>query len=496
MSRTLLRMTEPIRLSKSRFCVGLQCPKQLWWRVHEPDAPELEASLELQAVFDRGNGVGEAAREQFRGGVLVDGEYWEVERKVEQTRSALAEGASVIYEASFLQDDVFVAVDVLERHRRGFRLVEVKSTLDVKEPHIPDVAIQLHVLRRAGLDVRRAEVMHLNRDCVFPDLSNLFVRDNVTRDAEALLPWIPKQVRSLKHMLAGSLPEVEPGEQCTTPYPCPFSGRCIPETGPDHISQLHGLRSKRLDMLLEQGVETVDELPDDFELPAPARRQAEALRTGKLVVEDGLAAALAEIELPIAFLDFETINPAIPVWKGCHPYGVVPVQMSCHTLAARGKLDHHEFLAEGPGDPRPALAEAVVSACDGAATVLAYGAAFERRGIEDLARAVPRQRRRLLSVARRLADLLPVVRDHVYHPKFAGSFGLKAVLPALIRGLGYDDLEITDGATASGVLETLLLGAHAMSMPERKKVRSQLLAYCERDTLGMVKLLERLRELV
>src|SRR6185369_5776968 len=118
------------------------------------------------------------------------------------------------------EDGVFVAVDVLERRRRGFRLVEVKSTLDVKEPHLPDVAIQLHVLRRAGLDMRRAEVMHLNRECSFPDLSNLFVRDDVTGDAEALLPAIPRQVRNLKRMLAGPLPKVEPGEQCATPYPC------------------------------------------------------------------------------------------------------------------------------------------------------------------------------------------------------------------------------------------------------------------------------------
>ncbi len=92
------------QLSKSRFCAGLQCPKQLWWRVHEPHAPELEAGPELQAVFDRGHLVGEAARERFPGGVLVDAEHWEVQKKLEQTRCALADRAPVIYEASFLED--------------------------------------------------------------------------------------------------------------------------------------------------------------------------------------------------------------------------------------------------------------------------------------------------------------------------------------------------------------------------------------------------------
>jgi predicted RecB family nuclease len=491
----VLCMSELTRLSKSRFCAGLQCPKQLWWRVHEPDAPELEAGPELQAIFDRGNGVGEAARERFPGGVLVKGEYWELREKVEQTRRALAEGAPVIYEASFSEDDVFVAVDVLERRRRGYRLIEVKSTLDVKEPHIPDVAIQVHVLRRAGLDVRRAEVMHLNRQCHHPDLSNLFVREDVTRKVKPLLPAIPGQVRGLQRMLAGPLPDTEPGDQCTSPYECPFMGRCVPEVAPDHITQLHGLRSKRVAELLAEGVRTIDDLPEGIELPATARRQVECLQTGKLVVDDALAEALADIAKPIAFLDFETINPAIPVWPGCRPYSPVPVQMSCHVLGPRGKLVHHAFLADGPEDPRPALAEAVVSACAGAATVLSYGAGFERRCIEDMARAVPRRERKLLSVASRLVDLLTIVRDHVYHPRFGGGFGLKAVLPALVRGLGYGDLDIAAGDTASAALEALLLEGDSMSARGRSKMRAQLLAYCERDTFGMVRLVERLHEL-
>ncbi len=63
---------------------------------------------------------------------------------------------------------------------------------------------------------------------------------------------------------------------------------------------------------------------------------------------------------PAAFLDFETINPPVPVWNGCHPYQHVPVQMSCHVAGARGRTLHHEHLAGGPGDPRPALAGSTV----------------------------------------------------------------------------------------------------------------------------------------
>jgi hypothetical protein len=90
-------------------------------------------------------------------------------------------------------------------------------------------------------------------------------------------------------------------------------------------------------------------------------------------------------------------------------------------------------------------------------------------------------------------DLLPIVRENVYHPKFGGSFGLKSVVPALVPGFGYEDLDIGEGSTAQAALEALLLNEVSIPVGERKKLRRQLREYCERDTMGMVKLYERLR---
>ncbi len=479
------------RLSKSRYCSGIQCTKLLWWLVHEPAAPELEADAALQAVFDQGHRVGELAQARSPGGVLVDAEYWNVKEKVAQTERAIAAGAPAIFEASFIADDVFVAVDVLERRRGGWNLVEVKSTTKVKDPHYPDVAVQFHVVRSSGLQVKRADLMHLNSACTFPDLSDLFTRSDVTEEAEAILPGVPAEIRRLKRAMAGAIPDIEPGPHCTDPYDCPFMDRCCPELPAHHVSTLYYI-GKRADALVEQGYETIHDLPDDVRLSGPTARQARSVREGRMIVEDGLAEALEALESPIAFLDFETINPAVPVWNGCHPFEAVAVQMSCHVRGARGRVVHHEFLAEGPGDPRPAIADAIIAACDGARTILAYYASFEKARIEHLAANVPGKRRALLDVARRLVDLLPIVRDNVYHPDFGGSFSLKAVAPALVPRLGYGDLDIGEGATAATVLEALLLRGEAIPAAERKKLRRQLLAYCERDTLAMVKVYEKL----
>ena len=212
------------RLSKSRFCAGLQCVRQLWWRVHEPDAPELEPGPELQAVFDRGHRIGELAQAEFPGGVLVDDEPWRMAQKCAATQAALRAGAPAIFEASFTADGVFVAVDVLERLPGGEHvLIEVKSTYGVKPQFIPDVAIQVHVARASGVRVRRAEVMHLVRGRGGRDA---FKRVDVTVEVEAFLSSVPERLADMRQALGGKLPIVQPGPRCQTPYECAFVERC------------------------------------------------------------------------------------------------------------------------------------------------------------------------------------------------------------------------------------------------------------------------------
>jgi hypothetical protein len=484
----------PTSLSKSRFCQGLQCLKQLWWRVHQPDAPELVPTPSQQVLFDRGHLVGWRAQAEFPGATLIDRQHGPYAERLADTAAALAAGATALFEASFSADGVFVAVDVLERRRRGFGIVEVKSTLDTKVQHLPDAAIQLHVLRGAGLDVSRVEVMHLNRDCRFPDLSDLFVRDDVTAAAEAFLPSIPAHLARMKAALAGPLPVVEVGPHCDDPYPCPFKARCWPAVGDDHVSHLYA-SSRVAGRLLERGIASIRDIPGGTRLSPIQARQVQAVKSGRVVVAGGLAGALATLVPPVAFLDFETIAPAIPAWSGCGPYMMVPVQLSCHLVGASGSITHHEHLAAGPGDPRPAMAEAVRRACGGARTVVAYNASFERRCLEHLAGSVRPRREALLEVAGKLVDLLPMVRDHVYHPGFGGRFSMKAVGPALVPGLDYAVLEIGEGGTASNALEALLLDGESMEAADRETVRAQLLEYCALDTMAMVKVVERLREL-
>lgn len=485
-----------VRLSKSRFTSGLQCHRQLWWRVHEREAAELGVDRTQQAIFDQGARVGEAAREHVPGGVLIDGPHDRYDEKIAATQAAIAAGAKVVYEASFQADGVFVAVDILEKIRGGWRVIEVKSTLSVKEQHLPDLAVQVHVLREAGLDVRKAEVMFLNRECRFPDLSNLFVREDHIEDVEALIPGIRREIRAQRRMLSGALPVVDTGDHCRAPYECPFLDRCHEALPQHHVSTLYRLTDVSAAAMRTRGVETIGEIPDEFVLTDTQARQRRAVQSGETVIETGVGRALAAFERPIAFLDFETVAPAIPVWDGCGPYRGVPVQFSCHVLAADGSTRHFQWIAEGPGDPRPALADALLEATAGIPRIAAYSASFEKGCILGMADFLPAREAALTALAARLVDLLPVVRGHVYHPDFAGGFGLKAVLPAMVPGLDYSDLAIADGRLASAELARLMFDADTMTALERATLRESLLRYCERDTWGLVKLLETLTSAV
>jgi predicted RecB family nuclease len=480
-------------LSKSRFVAGWQCPKLLWWKVHEPSAVELQPDRVLQDRFDQGEQVGQLARQQFPGGVLIDLPHTAVQERIVATRAALDAGVPAIFEASFLAGDVFVAVDVLLRTESGFTLIEVKSSSSAKPEHIPDAAIQTWVLRQSGLAISAVEIMHLSKDYRHPARGPLFVREDVTEPVEAFLPLVPGLVDEQLQMIAGPLPERAIGLQCFEPRDCAFHDRCWPDD-PEHISTLYGCGPKTTASYLHSGIHRIPDIPPSVRLSANAQRQVRSLKKGALVVEPGLAKALEPFESPVGFLDFETVGRAIPVWEGLSPWMPAIAQFSYHEELPDGSYRHVGWLAEGPEDPRRELAEAMIAATAGARRIVTYSA-YEKTRIKELQALVPDLAEPLEQLLGKLVDLLPVVRSNVYHPDFKGSFSLKYILTPLVPELTYSDLVIVDGLLASVEIARLLFVAHKIPPAERDRLRQDLLAYCERDTWATVRLLERLREL-
>jgi hypothetical protein len=269
--------------------------------------------------------------------------------------------------------------------------------------------------------------------------------------------------------------------------------RCWPKDR-HHISRLYNVGPKKAATYMSQGIHRISEIPPEQKLPDAARRQVKAMREDRLIVEAGLGEALKEFSGTLGFLDFETISRAIPVWPGLGPWGQAAAQFSYHEARPDGRYAHVGWLAEGPADARPKLARAMIEATHQAERVVTYSA-FEKTRIRALQETEPELRAELIDLEAKLIDLLPVVRNFVYHPDFQGSFSIKHVLQPLVPELSYNDLVIVDGLVASVEIARLLFVADRVPPHERDRIRQDLLDYCERDTWAMVKLLEALRKL-
>jgi hypothetical protein len=330
--------------------------------------------------------------------------------------------------------------------------------------------------------------MHLNREHRHPNQGPLFIRADISAEAAAFRRNIAGEASAQMQMLAGELPYVEPGPHCDSPYACPFVDRCV-EPSPEHlIEELNGIRADKLDELRKAGIETVDQIPSELPLEPLWARHRAAVVQNRLIVEPGLGEVLAGFRRPIAMLDFETVGPALPVWTGCSPFGSIPVQFSVHTIHEDGEVSHAAYLADGPGDPRPGVAQALVQALDGAETVLAWHASFEKRCLSQLAKVCPPHAPALLEARDKTQDLLVVFKKNLYHPDFHGSFSIKNVVPALLPQMAYEGLDVSDGQVASALLEQLLCRPNELSEAQSEALRTRVAAYCKHDTAVMVEL--------
>ena len=489
-------MTNQPTLSKSRYLSGDQCHLRLWYDSYERDlSPPPNASL--QSVFDTGHEVGMLACKRHPDGHNIAHDHRHVRDALEETRQVIeAETASALFEPAFRHQGVLVRVDILERlSGGGWRLGEVKSTTRLKDVNIPDVAVQLWVLRGVGLDVREAEVVTLNRDYVYDgirlDLDALFKRHPVMDEVEALQEIVSFRVGEMLAMLARpAAPDISPGDHCFTPYDCPYYGHCTRDfVWPDHgIGELPSLHPNRRAQLEEARIEEIRDIPAEFSLTSLQRIVCRAVRGKRAIVHGDISAALARLTPPVHYLDFETFAPAIPRFAGTSPYDSVPFLFSVHTEHAGASLEHTDYLHEQDDDPRPHIADRLIDAVGTKGSICTYSH-YERTVLSGLAAAVPERADELAAVSARLFDLLPVVRNTVYHPEFHGSFSIKNVLPVLVPGMGYDDLDIPDGRTASAQYMQALGSAEQQ---ERQQTFDDLRAYCERDTLAMVRLRQAL----
>lgn len=485
-------------LSKSKLMACQQCQKRLWLEVHRPE--DREDSAATQTRYRVGHSVGEMARRLYDPegqGVLLDPQ--KVGFEVAHTRTQkLLETDQPIFEACFRVPGALAIADVLlpvpRRRKRSWRMVEVKSSTSVKDEHRADLAIQAFVARATGAPLTQASLAHVDSQWVYPgdeDYRGLLIEEDLTDEvfgcSDQVRDWIKEAHRivALKRE-----PPIATGPQCHTPYPCGFLDYCkSQEPQTQHpVEWLPGKLNRELAAYIaEHGVTDLSDLPDGLLNRMQKRVQSASLSGQVYFDREAARSMLRRHKPPLYFLDFETIQFAVPIWKGTRPYQNIPFQFSLHRLFRGGRLEHKSFLDLSGSDPSRSLAQALLAACGEKGTIFAYNKSFEATRIRELAKRFPHLSEPLQALNERMEDLLPVAKNHYYHPGQQGSWSLKEVLPTLCPDLAYDDLEgVQDGTMA---MDAFMEAIAPQTRSGRKtELEGQLHEYCKRDTLALVRL--------
>ena len=485
-------------LSKSKYLVGLQCPKYLWIMFHEPDKiPEVDQAT--QHRFDQGHLVGELAKKLFPEGIDIDEE--DFTENIKKTKELLKK-RKILFEAGILSENIYSRADVLKpAGKEEWDIIEVKSSTKVKDVNIHDVSFQKHCYEKSGLKIRKCFLMDINNEYVREgeiDPKELFKMQDITAEVDGVTEGIQERIDSLFKVISSEkCPDVKISKDCNDPYECLIE-ECWDFLPENSVFDLYRGGKKGFE-LFEGGVHSIKDIPSDCKLTSNQEIQKECEKTGKPYINKvKISNFLKQLEYPLYFLDFETYNTPIPLYGGLRPYQQIPFQFSLHVLND-SETSHFSFLASGDKDPRMDFLLSLKKVIGGKGSVVVYNAAFEKRILNELCSAFPEQKEWIYSVLSRVVDLLVPFRSFFYyHPKQKGSASIKSVLPAL-TGRTYDDLEIAGGETASLQYLYITHGSSDGKMAsesEIKKIREDLEKYCCLDTEGMVGILGELEKFV
>ncbi len=483
-------------LTKSNYLSGLECPKYLWMIFNQPEKKRRMTMAE-EYKLKEGQIVGEFAKQLFPDGVnipIVD--HTETLKKTKE----FMKKKRVLFEAGFQAKNCFSRVDVLVPVGDAWDLIEVKSSKRLKDINIHDVAFQKYMIEASRVKIRKCFLMHLSNEYVRKgelEVEKLYMKEDITAEVESILAETERRIGNMFTTVSAKqipkagifLPKVikDGVHNC-----CNDGCLDLPEK---HVFCLY--RGKKLATeLYEKNIKQLKEIPEDCKLTDKQKIQRESEIKGKTHInKEKLREFLGTLQYPIYYLDFETFTKAIPMFDGLKPHAQVPFQFSLHVVGkAEKEPEHFGFLYDGDSDPRKEFLFELQKVLGEKGSIVVYNKSFEIARLKELAEHFPEHTEWNNAVLKRIIDLLVPFRAFSYYdPKQRGSASIKSVFPA-VTGKSYEGMEIRDGFRAS--IEFLRMTYEGCEEEEKRKIRENLLKYCELDTLAQVEIVNELKNLL
>ena len=468
-------------MNRTDFLAGTKCTTMAWYQARQ-ESPLLDDAARFR--MEQGREVEELARRLFPDGTLVRGHN--APAILETQRLISRDATTTVFAATFNSGPFTAKADVLTRNGAGWDVTEVGSGFSESTEYVDDLAYTAMVLRRGGVPVKKSALLLLSREYRRGDpVDKLFTRLDKTRDVDVRSKAFDERADAIAEaVLVERVPQAVLISACRT---CEFfKTLCLGARCAHSVLELPRLHHTKFAKLCAAGLVDIRDVPADLALTELQQRVKIAAASGELFVAPGLADALTPIEWPCHYLDFETVASTLPLYDahGCHHQ--VLTQFSVHH---RDGVDaaprHSEFLADPKEEQERLLAERLLEVLGTGGSIIVY-THFEKVRVKVLMDQFPDLADSLRAILTRFVDLQRIIKDHVYHPAFAGSFSLKKVVPALVPGVSYDALPVADGDNAIAVFARMARG----ELADTAEARRQLLAYCEMDTFVMVKLHE------
>ena len=261
--------------------------------------------------------------------------------------------------------------------------------------------------------------------------------------------------------------------------------------------ELGGINAKAVELFQDAGITSIDDIPESLEVSKTINNQLRAYRNnGPIIDQQRIKQFLDSLEFPLYFFDYETMGSLVPQFDGMRPYVQYPFQYSLHVLdSPEAELRREEYLHDEKSNPAGSLVAAMQSHFGQSGTVLAWNMSFEKGCNDRLAEFVPEAAEFLRYINERMVDLMvPFSSGSYIDHRFRGSASIKNVLPVMCPELSYKDLGIQEGQAASRMwTETVLDDKHEA---DKTQILSDLREYCQLDTLAMVEIYRKLKDLI
>ena len=486
-------------LSKSNLTAFRQCPKRLWLEAYRRN--DVANAPDAKRRMAEGDKIGEIARVLSNpngDGRLIDIKAQGVDEAIRTTADILTDRQPV-FEAGFEANGARCFVDILLPSGNDddpeWRIVEVKSSTKLKPYHLEDASIQAYITAKSGIALSSIAVAHVDSGWTYQGDENyqgLLTEVDVTEAAKAKISEIAGWIKEAQDVVAAPEPPlVTMGKHCKTPHECGFQHICRADQPQAEfpVEWLAGRLHK--DIQSQQRLNPALDMRDvdDALLNSDQKRIKDATISGQpYFKQSGATTELEQHSFPLYFLDFETIQFALPRWAGTKPYQQIPFQFSLHRLDSHSSWVHSEFLDLSGNDPSRDFAEKLVEDCGSEGAIFVYNASFEAARIKELSERFEDLSSALLSLNDRLVDLHPISKRNFYHPSQHGSWSIKNVLPAICPDMeeAYQDLIGVQNGTMA--MDAYIAATELGDMdPAKSKIAVQLRCYCKLDTWAMVR---------